>query len=91
MLVPRIVLVALLGLLAASRVEAQEVVLSVAVSLKDAVEEIGRTSVVKALVDVGKLGERFASGLIIDRPAVVGIDEREIPQFVALVDVRRSG
>jgi molybdate transport system substrate-binding protein len=42
MLVPRIVLAALLGLLAASRVEAQEVVLSVAVSLKDAVEEIGR-------------------------------------------------
>lgn len=42
MLVPRIVLAVLLGLLAASRVEAQEVVLSVAVSLKDAVEEIGR-------------------------------------------------
>jgi molybdate transport system substrate-binding protein len=42
MLVPRIVLAVLLGLLAVSRVNAQEVVLSVAVSLKDAVEEIGR-------------------------------------------------
>ena len=42
MLVPRIVLAVLLGLLAASRADAQEVVLSVAVSLKDAVEEIGR-------------------------------------------------
>src|SRR5215813_9251309 len=42
MLLPRFVLAVLLGLLAVSRVDAQEVVLSVAVSLKDAVEEIGR-------------------------------------------------
>ena len=42
MLVLRVVLAVLLGLLAASRVDAQEVILSVAVSLKDAVEEIGR-------------------------------------------------
>ena len=42
MLVARFLLAVLLGLLAVSRVDAQEVVLSVAVSLKDAVEEIGR-------------------------------------------------
>jgi molybdate transport system substrate-binding protein len=42
MLVPRFVLAVLLGLLTVPRVDAQEVVLSVAVSLKDAVEEIGR-------------------------------------------------
>ena len=42
MLVARFLPAVLLGLLAVSRVDAQEVVLSVAVSLKDAVEEIGR-------------------------------------------------
>src|SRR5262249_47721143 len=42
MLVARFLLAVLVGLLAVSRVDAQEVVLSVAVSLKDAGEEIGR-------------------------------------------------
>ena len=42
MLVRSVVMAVLLGLLIAPGVSAQEVVLSVAVSLKDAVEEIGR-------------------------------------------------
>src|SRR5690606_7986400 len=38
-----------------------------------------------------QLGEQPSSQGVIDRPPVIGIDEREFPQLVSLVDVGYSG
>ena len=39
----------------------------------------------------GHFAEQRLTGVVVDRPAVVGINKRQVPQFGALVQVRHAG